>query len=110
MGIFIHKPLNLGMGLKKIEEPEGAKRKISITLDPYVEDRIRKIQSRLIDITGNNWSFSELINLSISCGLLSAKKLSKSDWDAVRAMLEGKKFPFDNKSAKDYAENLVAKQ
>lgn len=98
------------MGLKKIEESENAKRKISITLDPYVEDRIRKIQSRLIDITGNNWSFSEIVNLSISCGLLSAKKLSKHDWDAVRAMLEGKKFSFDNKSAKDYAENLVAKQ
>ena len=97
------------MGSKLEEGSNSAKRKISITLDPHVEDRVRKIQSRLIDMTGKNWSLSELINLSISCGLLSSKKLTRHDWDAVRAMLEGKKFPFDNKSAKEYAENLVAK-
>lgn len=88
---------------------DSNKRKISITLDKHVEDRIRKIQSRLIDMTGNNWSLSELINISIGCGLLSSKKLSKNEWETIRAMLEGKKVPFDNKSAKEYAKNLVAK-
>ena len=84
------------------------KKKVSITIDSDIESKLRKIQSRYIDSIGENCNLSMLINLVLATGLVATKRLKKEDWRQIRSILEGKKIPFDCKTAKEYVEKLTS--
>ncbi len=54
--------------------------KKSITLDPQIETKVRKIQARLIEKTDKNWSVSTVLNILTTIGLIYSKKLDRDEW------------------------------
>lgn len=58
-----------------------AKNKMSITLDSGDAREIRLLQSKLIEATDKNWSFSEVLGLAVSSGL---KKIRSQKLESLK--------------------------
>ena len=82
------------------------KSKKSITLEKEIETKVRKIQARLIEKTDQSWSISLVLNMLVTGGLLYTKKMSKSDWQEVRFMVEEKNVHFDDGIIADFIKKI----
>lgn len=82
------------------------KSKKSITLEKEIETKIRKIQARLIEKSDQSWSMSMVLSMLATGGLLYTKKMSKSDWQKVRSMIEQKTVSFDDGLIRDFIEKI----
>lgn len=82
------------------------KSKKSITLEKEIETKARKIQARLIEKTNQTWSLSQVLNILVTAGLMQTKKTSKTEWQKIRAMVDGKTVNFDNSLISDFVKKM----
>ncbi|MBI5378327.1 MAG: hypothetical protein HZA82_06860 [Thaumarchaeota archaeon] len=88
------------------DSPKIPKSKKSITLEKEIETKVRKIQARLIEKTDQSWSISMVLNMLVTGGLMHTKKMSRSDWQKVRAMVEQKAVSFDDSMITDFVKKI----
>ena len=88
------------------DSPKMPKSKKSITLEKEIETKVRKIQARLIEKTDQSWSISMVLNMLVTGGLIHTKKMSKVDWQKVRAMVEQKTVSFDDSMITDFVKKI----
>jgi hypothetical protein len=84
------------------------KSKKSITLEREIEVKVRKIQARLIEKTDKTWSMSIVLNILVTGGLLQTKKMSTSEWQKIRSMIEQKTISFDDSLITDFVKKVGA--
>ncbi len=82
------------------------KSKKSITLEKEIETKVRKIQARLIEKTDQSWSISMVLNILVTGGLTHTKKMSKSEWQKVKTMVEQKEVSFDDSMITDFVKKI----
>lgn len=82
------------------------KSKKSITLEKEIETKVRKIQARLIEKTDQSWSISMVLNMLVTGGLSHTKKMSKSEWQKVKTMVEQKEVSFDDSMITDFVKKI----
>jgi hypothetical protein len=92
------------MNAKTVAVPKSKK---SITLEKEIETKVRRIQARLIEKTDQNWSLSAVLNILVTAGLLQTKRMSRADWQRVRAMVEDKAISFEESTIMDFIKKLV---
>ncbi len=80
--------------------------KKSITMDPEIETKARKIQAKLIEKTDKGWSVSVVLNILAVGGLLQAKKMSRDDWQKALSMIETKTVRIDDSIISDIIKKL----
>lgn len=88
------------------DSPTIPKSKKSITLEKEIETKVRKIQARLIEKTDQSWSISMVLNILVTGGLTHTKKISKSEWQKVRTMVEEKEVSFDDSMITDFVRKI----
>lgn len=81
--------------------------KKSITIDPEIETKARKIQARLIEKTDRTWSVSVVLNILAMAGFLQAKKMSKADWQEALSAVERKTVKIDDSAVLDIIRKLT---
>lgn len=81
--------------------------KKSITMDPEIETKARKIQAKLIEKTDKGWSVSVVLNILAVAGLLQTKKMSKNDWQKALSMIETKTVRIDDSVVSDIIKKLA---
>ncbi|MEW6044029.1 MAG: hypothetical protein AB1608_07170 [Thermoproteota archaeon] len=91
---------------KTLSESKPIMSKKSITLEKEIETKVRKIQARLIEKTDQNWSLSGVINLLVSAGLMQTKRMSKSDWQKIKDLVDNKTILFDESLIADFVKKL----
>jgi hypothetical protein len=104
VGVFIIE--SYGQSMIK-DSPTIPKSKKSITLEKEIETKVRKIQARLIEKTDQSWSISMVLNMLVTGGLIYTKKISKSDWQKVREMVEQKTVSFDDSMIADFVKKIA---
>lgn len=80
--------------------------KKSITMDPEIETKARKIQARLIEKTDKTWSVSVVLNILAMAGFSQAKKMSKRDWQEALDAVEQKAVKIDDSAVSDIVKKL----
>ncbi len=88
------------------DPPTVPKSKKSITLEKEIETKVRRIQARLIEKTDQSWSISMVLNILVTGGLIHTKKMSKAEWQKVRAMVEEKEVSFDYSMITDFVRKI----
>ena len=86
--------------------PIVPKSKKSITLEKEIEIKIRKIQARLIEKTDKSWSMSIVLNMLVTGGLLYTKRMSRAEWQKIRASVEQKTVNFDDSLILDFVRKI----
>lgn len=81
--------------------------KKSITMDPEIETKARKIQARLIEKTDKNWSVSVVLNILAAVGLVYSKKLNKTEWQMALSMVESNSVKIDDSAILDIVKKLA---
>ena len=83
------------------------KEKISITINTFLEEKLREIQSQLISNTKTSWSLSGTINVLIMSSLLALDKLSREDFYKIKYFIESGKVTLDNRTIRDYVSRII---
>lgn len=81
--------------------------KKSITMDPEIETKARKIQAKLIEKTDKGWSVSVVLNILAAVGLAHSKKMSRDEWQKVLAMVEGNAVKVEDSAIFDIVRKLA---
>jgi len=79
----------------------GEMGRMTITLDDFLQKELRKIQGKLIQDTGEDWSFTTIVNMVILGGLLSSERLKKKDWEIIGGFLLEEKLSLDVEAGVD---------
>lgn len=79
----------------------------TITLEKELEQALRRIQAQLIITTDDYWSLSNVLNLVSAAGIISSKRLGRSELQRIKAMVKAKKLNFDEKTVRDLAKKIA---
>lgn len=80
--------------------------KKSITMDPQIEIKARRIQAKLIEKTDKGWSVSVVLNILAMAGFSQAKKMSRQDWQEALVAVAQKKVKIDDSAVLDIVRKL----
>lgn len=69
--------------------------RVTITLNDFLQKELRKIQGKLIQDTGEDWSFTAIVNMVILGGLIGSERLKKKDWDVIQGFISEEKLSLD---------------
>jgi len=75
--------------------------RMTVTLDDFLQKELRKIQGRLIQGTGEDWSFTTIVNMVILGGLIGSERLKKKDWEIIRGFILEEKLSLDLEAGVD---------
>lgn len=75
--------------------------RITVTLDDDIIKALRQIQGKFIADSGDEWSFTTIINMVLLGGLLGADRFRKKDWRTIYDFLEYQKLSLDLESGVD---------
>lgn len=79
--------------------------RITVTLDDDIMKILRQIQGSYIADTGEDWSFTTIVNMVLLGGLVGVKKFKKQEWKTINEFLDEKKFNLELESPLDIIAN-----
>lgn len=75
--------------------------RMTVTLDDDIMKALRKIQGKFIADSGEEWSFTTIVNMVLLGGLLGSDRFSKKVWRTILDFLEQQKLNLDLEAGVD---------
>jgi len=75
--------------------------RLSVTLDDFLEEQLRKVQGQLIIGRKRDVSFTTTANVVLMGGILGSKYLKEKDWQHIRDFLNDKQINIDAEGLTD---------
>jgi len=79
--------------------------RITITIDENLYKALRKIQGGFISSTGEDWSFTTIVNLIILAGIIAPEyldeELKEEFWETLRDFIKDKKIELELSGIED---------
>ncbi len=75
--------------------------RITISLNDDIMRALRRIQGDFIGGSGEEWSFTTIVNMVLLGGLLGSKRFAKKDWRVIVDFLEEQKLDLDLEAGVD---------
>ena len=75
--------------------------RVTITLNDDIMKALRKIQGQFIAGSGDEWSFTTIVNMVLVGGLIGSKRFKSKDWTNIFDFLEDQKLDLDLEAGVD---------
>ncbi len=75
--------------------------RVTITLNDTVMKTLRKIQGQFIAGSGDEWSFTTIVNMVLVGGLIGSTRFKKKDWLDIFDFIEHQKLDLDLEASVD---------
>ncbi|AIF84151.1 hypothetical protein NTE_02096 [Candidatus Nitrososphaera evergladensis SR1] len=81
--------------------------RLSITLNDFLEEKLRGIQGDLIKGRKQDISFTTVVNMVLLGGILGSRYLKKDDWQAIKDFLDDQQINLDAEGLTDNYVNMT---
>lgn len=82
--------------------------RLSISINPEIEEKLVEIQQRMIQIDGKPHSMSKVINTVLVAGIVGSSKLNAYEWSLIKSISKGKRIELNLTVGEEYTTNISA--